>query len=986
MRNHYLKQWMLLCAMLITSSIAFAQTGSITGKVFDETNQPMPAATVVVQGTPKSTSTDINGSYKLTGLKNGTLTLEFRFLGYVTVTRVVELNGTATVSVTLKPNTKSLNEVVVIGYGTARKKDLTGSVTTITSKDFNQGPVTTPEQLIQGKVAGVQITSNSGAPGAGSTIRIRGGASLNITNDPLIIVDGVPISNYGVAGTANALSMINPNDIESFNILKDASATAIYGSRASNGVIIITTKKGSSSKLKVDVSSLNSVGIKAGEVNVLSADQFRTAVTTYASASQAALMGKASTNWQDQIYQNAFTTDNNITLSGGIKSLPYRLSVGYLNQDGILKTSSLKRTSLGLALGHDFLDNSLRVDVNLKGTYSESRFANEGAIGSAVTFDPTQPVYSGNSKYNGYYEWLDSNGNPNTLAPRNPLGLLMDNHNLGYSQRSIGNIQLGYRFPFLKDLKFTANLGYDVSTGSGSDLIPAIAAASYFQKGSLTRYYQDNINYLADYYLNYTNDLKSINTHVDFTAGYTYQYFQTYNSPEQGYAADGATTIGALSTPSRYEYYIESPFARLNFTVADKYIITATMRDDRTSRFSDLHKNGYFPSVALAWRINQESFLKDSKFLSDLKLRASYGVTGQQDIGQGNVFPYLARYTLSNSSAAYQFGNSFVNTLRSEAYNEDIKWEETSTYNIGLDYGFLNGAITGTFDVYKKKTKDLLADVSIADGSNLTNHLFSNIGNLEIKGMEFAVNAIPVSTKDFKWNLGFNISYDERTLTSLSKTNNPDAMQLVGGIGGGVGNTIQVDKVGVAPNAFYVYQQVYGANGAPLEGIYVDVNKNGSFDVGDKYAYKQPDPKVFMGFNSLFDYKKFSLGFSMRANLGNYVYNNVASGNGSYNNFKFTGYLANAEAGVLKTNYTSYQYFSDYYVENASFLRMDNANLSYNFGKICKGKANLRVTANVSNVFVITNYTGLDPEVNGGIDNNFYPRARVYSIGINLGL
>ncbi|NCD69864.1 SusC/RagA family TonB-linked outer membrane protein [Mucilaginibacter agri] len=991
MGKTYSKKYVLLFAFLMLSIMAFAQSGSISGKIVDEHNQPLPGATLTIDGTTLGGAADANGNYKITGIKPGTYTVRARFVGYDDVVKSISVNGPVTLPVNMLPSNKSLSEVVVIGYGTQRKKDLTGSVVAVTSKDFNQGPITTPEQLIQGKVSGVQITSNSGSPGSGSTIRIRGGASLNASNDPLIVIDGVPISNTSINGVANALSLINPNDIESFNILKDASATAIYGSRASNGVLIITTKKGgANAPFTANFSSLNSLSVKTKEVDVLSADQFRDLVTANGGASQVALLGKSNTNWQDQIYQTAFGTDNNISFSGGIKGLPYRLSVGYLDQDGILKTDNFKRTTAALNLNHGFLRNSLKVDVNLKGTYTNSVFAQgSGAIGAAISFDPTQPVYSGNSKYGGYYEWLDASGNPNTLAPRNPLGLLEQRQDTGTGKRGIGNASFNYTLPFFKDVQLNANVGFDVSDGAGQTYVPATAAAFYTQKGTLSHYFQENTNYVTDYYAKYAHDFKDIKSHVDFTAGYSYQYYSFYTRAQQGYAADGVTTVGLPSNPTKPQYYVDGFFGRLNYSFNDRYLLTATIRDDRSSRFSDLHRNGYFPSVALAWRLKEEDFLKGADFLSDLKLRVGYGVTGQQDIASNNTtnnsyyFPYLARYSPSNGAAAYQFGNTYINTLRAEAYNQDLKWETTSTSNVAIDYGFLNGRISGSLEYYYRKTKDLLVDTPIPDGTNLTNHLYANVGDLNTKGVDFNVNINAVNTKDFRWDIGYNVSFNKIKVTNISLTGDPNQIVPVGTIGGGVGNTIQLLKAGATPYAFYVYQQVYGATGTPLEGVYVDRNQSGS-TADDKYLYQQPNPKVFMGFNTSVTYKKWTASTSLRANIGNYVYNNVAASTGAYAGFKFSGYLGNLSSSVLDTKFNNYQLFSDYYVQNASFVRMDNANLSYNFGKVAK-TATLRVTGNVSNVFVITKYKGLDPEVQGGIDNNFYPRPRVFSLGVNLG-
>ncbi len=981
---------MLLCAFLMMSVMAFAQTGSIKGKVVDETNQPLPGASVSIDGTTLGSVTDASGNYAITGVKTGNYTLTAKFVGYVASKKTITVsNSVLTVDFGLKPENTSLNEVVVIGYGSARKKDLTGSVVAVSSKDFNQGPVTTPEALITGKVSGVEITSNSGAPGAGSTIRIRGGASITGSNDPLIVIDGVPVSNSGIAGIDNALATINPNDIETFTILKDASSTAIYGSRASNGVIMITTKKGKGGgKLNVNFSSVNSLSKITKEFPVLTSAQFRSVVDnpiSNTSSAQQAELGNANTDWQKEIYRSALSTDNNISFNGGIKGLPYRLSIGYLDQDGILKRDNLKRTTIDLNINKDFLHKSLQIDLNAKGTYTDRLFANQNAIGAAVVFDPTQPVYTGNNAvHGGYYEWLNTDGSVNTLAPKNPVALLNQTTGHGYSHRELGSLSATYTFPFLKELQANATFGGDMTDGMGNNYTNPSSASVPTGVGAYSQYFGENYTYNADYYLKYSKDFKSIQSHLDLQAGYSYQYFHFYTKNEASYAADKTTVE---SNPANFfpgQYYIESPFARLNYSFMDKYLLTATIRDDRSSRFSAANRNGYFPAIGLAWRIKEESFLKSVDFISDLKLRAGYGITGQQDNTVGGYFPYLAVYEPSNNGAQYQFGNNFINTLRADPYNYNLKWEQTATSNFGIDYGFLNGKISGSIEYYYKKTKDLLFDTPVADGTNLSNHVIANIGNLHTQGVDFNVNVVAVDTKDFKWNFGYNISYNKIVIDNLSATHDPNQIIPTGGIPGGVGNTIQLLKAGYSPYAFYVYQQVYGPTGAPLEGVYVDRNGNGT-TLDDKYLYQHPNPTIFMGFNTNFNYKQWGLGFTLRSNLGNYVYNAAQASNGAYAGLKFQGYLNNIPNSILKTNFQQYQLYSDYYVENASFLRMDNANLSYNFGKVAR-TANLKVYFNVENVFVITKYTGLDPEVNNnGIDNNIYPHPRVFSLGLNLG-
>ncbi|KAA2240015.1 TonB-dependent receptor [Chitinophaga agrisoli] len=988
-----LKYVVLLCCMAF-SLITYAQTGTISGKVTDETGQPIPGAAVYIKGTNQNAIVAPDGSFRLTA-NNGPLTIVVRMIGYQPIERDINVNGILQQEFQLTADTKGLNEVVVVGYGTQKKSDLTGSITAVSSKDFNKGPITTPEQLIMGKVAGLQISSNSGAPGANSRIRIRGGASLNASNDPLIVVDGVPLDNAEVKGTSNPLSFINPNDIESFNILKDASATAIYGSRASNGVIIITTKKGKAGdQLRVNFSTVNSLYKREGIVPVLTGDQFRQVVKEHANAAQQQLLGTANTNWQDALYRTAFGTDNNLGLSGSFKSLPYRVSIGFTKQDGTLKTGSLRRQSAGINLSPRLFDDHLRIDVNVRGAITNSRFADQDAINAAAQFDPTQPIHV-NNKFGNYFEWIDPtspDGAPYTLATRNPLSMLELRTDKGEVKRSLGNIQFDYKFHFLPELRANLNLGYDVSKSEGRNVIPAYAANVFNRGGTDKAYSQTRNNKLLDFYLNYTKDLKGISSRIDATAGYSYQDF-IRSEPTYPDLNEKGDTINAPGVPFKTQNTLVSFFGRLNYTLLDRYLLTVTVRRDGSSRFREHW--GTFPSAALAWRINQESFLKNAKVLSDLKLRIGYGETGQQDFGGLLTdYPYLPRYTIGDPTAQYQFGSQYYLTLRPEGYDANIKWEETKTYNVGLDFGFLNNRINGSVDYYIKRTKDLLSVIPVAAGSNLTNQLLTNVGNIEARGFEFTLNATPVQTKNFSWDAGFNFTYNHVEITNLTKVQDPKAQGIpVGTIAGGVGNTIQIHTVGYSPFSFYVYKQIY-KDGTPLEGQYEDLNGDGAITPDDRYRYKSPQPKFLMGFNSQFAYMDWTLGFSMRGSIGNYVYNNPASNGGAYRDFSFPNYLSNVSTSILDTKFQNSQYFSDYYIENASFLRMDNISLGYNFKHLFRDKVRLRVSATVQNAFVITGYGGLDPElgndkvganlVGEGIDNKFYPRPRVYSLGLNL--
>ncbi len=982
--------------LLLLSLSAAAQDKVITGRVLDTTGRGIPGVSVSVKGqTSRGTTTADGGTWSLSVPASAT-TLVFSSVGYGS--REVSIAGRSASEVTLQPTAGNLSEVVVIGYGTARKRDLTGSVTAVTAKDFQKGAIVTPEQLIAGKVAGVQITSNGGAPGAGSTIRIRGGASLNASNDPLIVIDGVPIANGGISGSANALSLINPNDIESFNVLKDASAAAIYGSRASNGVIIITTKKGRNGKARFNFSTQNSISTLPKKADVLSADEFRTYVRAKGTAAQAAILGTANTDWQDQVFNSAFLSDNNLSVTGGIKNvLPYRVSLGYLNQNGILRTGNLQRTSLAINV-NPTLFKTLRVDLNLKGSYSKSRFADEGSIGNAVRFDPTQPVSSGGKRFGGYFEWLDpaSISGLRSLAPRNPVGLLEQRDDRSNVKRSIGNLQLDYRLPFFQDLRANLNVGYDIAEGKGTIKVPDSASSSYYRfkdaankyhSGVANEYRQTRSNTTLEGYLNYTKDVKSISSRFDVTAGYSYQNFLTTN-----YAFPDRTTDGTIANPITFpfdkpENTIISYFGRLNYTFNGKYLLTATVRRDGSSRFSKANRWGTFPSGAFAWRVKDEDFLKNSKAISDLKVRLGYGVTGQQE-GIG-LYNYLPRYSISDSGARYQFGSAYYSLYRPSGYNPNLKWEQTATYNAGLDFGFASNRITGTIDVYLKKTKDLLSEVDQPAGTNFSNKIIANIGEMENRGVELSLNTAIVKSRDFNIDLGFNATYNQNKITKLTFTNNPNFPgNLTGGIAGGVGSTIQIQSVGYSRNSFYVYQQIYDKSGKPVEGLFEDRNRDGIINGDDLYRYKAPDPEWFLGTSANIGYKRFDASFTMRANLGNYVYNNRFSNTGVQRNLiDPLGFLANGSRNVLETNFTGngdQYFFSDYYIENASFLRMDNISVGYNAGNLLRKNTSLRFGATVQNVFVVTKYRGLDPEVAGGIDNNFYPRPRNFVLSANL--
>ena len=976
---------------------ALAQDKIVSGKVTDARDgSAMAGATVSVKGTTIATQTASDGTFKLKVPSNAT-TLVISSIGFASFETAIT-DGTLNVS--MKSTTNILNDVVVIGYGSVRKKDLTGSVVAITEKDFNKGSSATPEQLIAGKVAGVQITSNSGAPGSGSTIRIRGGASLNASNDPLIVIDGVPLDNGGISGSANALSLINPNDIESFNILKDASAAAIYGARASNGVIIITTKKGKRGKPVYNFSTRLNIQSPYQQVSVLTGDQIRSIVAANGNATQKTLTGSANTNWQSQIYQTALAEDNNLSVSGSLGNMPYRVSLGFLNQDGVLKTDNLSRTSLALNLSPKFFNDHLSVNISALGSVNNTTFANQGAIGAAVNFDPTQQVYSGGKRFGGYWEWLDptSISGLKGLSPKNPLGLLMMRSDKSSVNRVIAGTQIDYKVHFFPDLHLKLNLSEDYSKSNGTVYVPDSAASEYkrfqdasgnWQNGQNTKYQQEKRNRFLSSYVNYVKDIKSISSRIDFTAGYEYNDYVATSYNYADYAANG---VKNPNTDPQYpvvvnENVLISYFGRLNYSLKNKYLLTATIRRDGSSRFSPTYRWGNFPSGAFAWKMKEEGFLKSSRTISDMKLRLGYGVTGQQD-GIGN-YDYISYYSLSSATAQYQLGSTFYQMYRPGGYYANRKWEQTATYNAALDFGFADNRITGTVEYYYKKTTDLLNNITQPAGTNFSNQIVANIGSMDNKGVELTLNTEPIRKKDLNLNVGFNITYNENTITKLTVSSDPNYPgALTGGISGGTGNTIQINSVGNSRNAFYVFQQVYDKAGKPVDNLFVDRNRDGSIDAKDLYKYKSSEPKAFFGMYSSVTFKKWNAGFALRGSIGNYMYNNLASGTGTLRNIlNPLNFISNGSTDYLTSGFSgngSYYYLSDYYVQNASFLRMDNINIGYNFGKVFNKKANLRAGFNVQNVFTITQYKGVDPEQNGGIDNNFYPRPRVFTFNINL--
>ena len=970
---------MALVLGLFLSVGAFAQQITVKGHVKDATGEPIIGASIRVVGTQTGAVSDFDGNFQVKA--NQGQTLSVTYVGYQTA----EVKAAPSVTITLQDDAQLLKDVVVIGYGTVKKSDATGSVMSVEADQLNKGLATSPADLLQGKTPGVQITTNSGAPGAGSTIRIRGGSSLSASNDPLIVIDGLPISSTGISG-GDVLNTINPNDIESFSILKDASATAIYGSRASNGVILITTKKGKAGakpRINVDLSgTFKTVGKK---VDVLSAEGLRELFTSRYSdnADAMAALGNANTNWQDEIYKTAFAEEVNASVTGGYVAqegdfkMPYRVSAGFLNNDGTLKTSNMNRGTVGLNLTPTLLDDRLTINLNGKGVFTHNAYADEGAIGQAVKYNPLKPVYNEDGTY---HYWMNS-GLPNSMALLNPVAQLNQQNKDSYVRRFVGNAQFDYKFKFLEGLRANLNLGLDFSTTSGWNVTEQNSEISWHDKaqngsGLWESYSQLRRDQTLEFYLAYAKELEELKSRFDILGGYSWQRFFNRTTSYK-VSNDGLGTEFATTPLFKTESYLVSFYGRLNYTLMDRYLLTATLRNDGTSRFQN-NKWGLFPSVALAWRISEEPFLKNVDWLSNLKLRLGYGITGQQNIGQGD-YPSIATYHTNQAGSYYWFGNSMIIPITPKGYAAQIKWEETTTNNVGLDFGFMRNRINGSIDLYKRKTNDLLNFVPVSAGTNLTNYLLQNVGDMENKGIEVALNVVPIEQKDLRWEVGVNVAYNKNEITKLTASDDPTYPGVeTGGISGGVGNKVQIQKVGNPINSFYVFQQVYAENGKPLEGVYVDRNHDGQITDDDRYVYYKPDADVNIGFNTELSYKKWTLSASLRSSLGNYVYNNVASDAEMLADLWTNNFIANRVTTAPFSNFSQAQYKSDYYVQNASFLKLDKVTLAYNLTDWCR----LNFTA--QNIFTITNYEGVDPEVAGGIDNNMYPRSRNFILGASF--
>ena len=1008
------KVWLAAILTLCFSFPALAQKITVSGTVIDPEGEPLIGASVVVKGETLGTATNIDGEYTISVPSDGTLV--FSYVGYDT--QEIAVNGQSTINVSMKENSVMLGEVVAIGYGTVKKSDATGSVATVKPSEIEAGLATSAQDLLVGASPGVVVTT-SGNPSEGGNIQIRGGASLAASNDPLIVIDGVPMDTKGVVGSSNPLSLISPESVESMTILKDASATAIYGSRASNGVIIITTKKGKSGAPQVSFTANAYINTPRSLLNMMSADQFRSYIINQygADSDQAGALGNYNTDWQKEATRTSFSSDYSLSIGGTAGKVPYRVGVSYSNNNGIIEFTSMERTSANINLSPKFFHDLLSVNANVLGAYVKNSYANNN-LASCAAMNPTLPVrdYVNGSPAFGYWTSYvgggllagsDSEGTKinSTTAPLNPIADMAAVNSYGKSYQSIGNLQLDLKMPFLTDLRANLNLGYDYQHGtwaggnypntpnawnSGYEVVINDKVEVIKDGGtSETNQFQTRLNLLLDFYMNYNHYFESIKSSVDITAGYSWQKFHNkrreYTFVNCVMDPAHEQYLGVQARPTSYTIQplqLVSFFGRANFVFLDKYLVTATVRRDGTSRFSKDHRWGTFPSVALGWKILEENFMEGTRgYLNELKLRAGYGITGQQDLGD-DYFPYLPIYSVSTDvSGMYPSltgGSTGVLPITPGAYNSDIKWEETATWNAGIDFGFMNNRIMGSFDFYKRKTKDLLTFANYPAGSNLTNKGNINIGDLENVGVEFTLTARPIVTDNFTWTSSYNVAWNKNKITRLAE----GADTQTGSISAGTGGTIQKHEVGHPAYSFYVYEQVYDAAGNPLEGVFVDRNGDGHINEADKYLYHSRDPKVTMTWNNTFNWKNWDFGFVLRANIGNWMYNNTQASNVSKRNNAALP-LSNlmADTFLFETSDIT-TIMSDYFVQNASFVRCDNITLGYTWNNLINNNLRLRLYGAVQNPFVITKYKGLDPEVFSGIDSGVYPKPITFSLGV----
>ncbi len=1019
------KAWVAMSMMMILAFPALAQKITVKGTVVDEMGEALIGASVLEKGTANGAATDFDGNFELSVNPNATLVVSY--IGFDAMD--VAVNGQTTLNIVLKENATLLEETVIIGYGQVKKEDATGSVAVIMPDEVEAGLATSAQDLLVGASPGVVVTTDGGNPTGGAAIRIRGGASLNASNDPLIVLDGVPLSSQGYGGV-NPLTMIAPDNIESMTILKDASATAIYGSRASNGVIIITTKKGKAGRPQVNFSANMHVNTARKTLDVLSADEFRKLVTEQIGTESAiSQLGDANTNWQDEVLRTSISHDYSLSVGGTVGFLPYRVSGTYTSNSGIIETSKMERVTAGFNLTPKFFDGLLQVNANVKGSYIKNREANTGAVGTALTYNPTLPVYTdytrnsaGLTMYNGYTTLVDATGQPLANSPDNPVAMLHEIDNTSSIYRSNGNLQIDYALHFLPELHLNLNLGYDVSKNETTSVTAKNSPQAWrgnYRDGAGTVYnkYELQRNTMLDFYANYKKDFEAIKSNLDVMVGYSWQRFDFHGNDKTRintlgftYAYDPATgAYGFEEDPAtadhlnkaygddpNYVYHwaqqlnLVSFFGRLNYSFDDTYLLTFTLRNDGTSRFSPDTRWGLFPAVALGWKLLNMPFMEKVRDnMNEFKLRLGWGVTGQQAVG--GYFPYIPVYTQSNPSVQYPNPNGYnepwINPLYPNAYNEEIKWEETTTWNVGVDMAWWNNRLTASVEWYLRDTKDLLAYVPVPAGMTTTNYMDRNIGELRNIGVEATIGARVIDTRDFSWNTSYNVAWNKNELTKLTGSNAEDQnyyIQAHGNPASENAGALQIHKAGYPASSFYLLEQVYDQDGNPIPNQYVDQNGDGQINDSDLVVKHDPAPKVTMSWNNTFNYKGWDLGFTLRASIGNYVFNSVRAARTNLTTVDRYGLnnVVDADFYFNDPSANSNLVRSDYFLENAGFVRCDNITLGYTWENLLNNNLRLRLFGAVQNPFVITKYKGLDPEVFSGVDNNVYPRPISFTLGL----
>ncbi|WMN11232.1 SusC/RagA family TonB-linked outer membrane protein [Marivirga salinae] len=957
-----------------------AQERTVSGTVTDaSTNETLPGTSVRIKGTSQGTTTSLDGEFKLEVSAEDVLV--FSFIGYKK--QEIEVGARSVIDVQMQEDISQLGEVVVVGYGQQEEKDVTGVVSTVKEESFNRGQIASPERLITGKIAGVDVTpGNTRAGGAGITI--RGVGSINAQSQPLVVVDGVPINNDGSSGTRNANNFINPADIESVTVLKDASATAIYGSRGAAGVILYTTKSGKKGENTVTYDGSFTFSEILREPDFLSTQNFRNAVRQFSPQNENRL-GESDTDWFNEVTRSTLSQNHNLSFSGATEKINYLVSVNHMDNKEVIKGDRNQVTRLSMRLKTTVLNDHLDITFNTKNALTNDEYK-PNVVGTAVSFDPTRPVYDPEAEeFGGYYEWNES-----SIDPINPVSTIEQTQSIGENRRSFNSINFDLKIPGVEGLTLSATGSYDLRNGQNKVFEP-FTLRNDNRDGYMQR--STNNAYTTTLFstLNYNRSFGA--SDLDILGGYE---FQEVFSETTGYEGINLTddsksfndpTVIPREFIDLYRAFpitnqLQSYFGRVNYSYDDKYLLTVTGRMDGSTRFGFGNKYGFFPSAALGWRVIEEDFFQGlTGVFNDLKLRVGWGQTGNQNIGD---YRYDKFYFLSDASATYQFGDEYIQLLRPTAVDPNIQWERLISTNIGVDFSLMKGRLSGSLDVYDKTTDQLLYNVPVPAATNVGDRVITNIGEMNNKGIELALNYIAIDNEKFGLDLNYNFTYNQNTIVKLDNEIDENSPGIqVGGITGDIGRTIQVLQVGKPISTFYSYNHLYDDAGNPLTGgtnsIYEDINNDEQINENDLQTQGVAIHPIFTNLSSNMRYGNFDLTFTLRAKIGGQTYNNTASANGWSGRLTEAQILNNLHESVIETGFQNRQLLSNYYIENSSFLKLDNLSIGYNFNQIEDFR--LRLYGTVQNMLPISGYSGLDPEVQ--IDNNIYPPSTAFIFGIN---